>query len=331
MMIDEGFSKQIIKDQDYDRTMTEVVLPFLKARQTVSWPEREPGRTLYCETYQADDPIGLVLISHGFTESAEKYQEVIYYFLRGGYNVVIFDHCGHGRSYRLVEDLSLVHVDNWERYVSDLLFIAREAQKNADKLPMFLYGHSMGGGIAAAAAAKEPLLFKKVILNAPMIEALMNNLTMPKVTLITRSADLIGKHKDYGPGQHPFIPGSETFENSASTSRARFDWYQRKREAKPLFQTCAPSYRWLHEAADLSYWLMRKGCRQIQVPLLLFQAADDAFVSGKAQTEFIRRLNKYGRQPARLIQVPETRHEIYNSVDTVQEPYWKAIFEFLKQ
>ena len=37
---------------------------------------------------------------------------------------------------------------------SDLLFVARKAKAEACGLPLVLYSHSMGGGIAAAAAAK---------------------------------------------------------------------------------------------------------------------------------------------------------------------------------
>lgn len=61
------------------------------------------------------------------------------------------EHCGHGRSYRMCSDtgdLSLVHVD-------DLLFVSRRAAEFPE-LPVCLYGHSMGGGIAAAAAAQAP-------------------------------------------------------------------------------------------------------------------------------------------------------------------------------
>lgn len=42
-----------------------------------------------------DMPKGVVVISHGFTESAVKYDEVAYYFLKEGYHVYIPEHCGH--------------------------------------------------------------------------------------------------------------------------------------------------------------------------------------------------------------------------------------------
>ena len=39
-------------------------------------------------------------------------------------------------------------------------------------MKIYLYGHSMGGGIAAAVAARAPEMFEKVILSSPMIRPL---------------------------------------------------------------------------------------------------------------------------------------------------------------
>ncbi len=72
-----------------------------------------------------DMPKGVVVISRGFTESAVKYDEVAYYFLKEGYHVYIPEHCGHGRSYRLTADPSLVHIDTWRRYIRDFLKACR--------------------------------------------------------------------------------------------------------------------------------------------------------------------------------------------------------------
>ena len=139
-------------------------------RAVFAWLEREHGKQIYVRCYQAKKARGVVLISHGFTETSEKYKELIYYFLRGGYHVYIPEHCGHGRSYRLVEDPSLVHVDSYKRYVADLLFVARTAKKEHKNLKLYLFGHSMGGGIAAVAA--KPKLFERLVLSSPMIRPL---------------------------------------------------------------------------------------------------------------------------------------------------------------
>ena len=150
-----------LKEQDYQEQMEHVVEPYLHSRERELWLEREHGKKIYVRCYQAKKAKGILLISHGFTETSEKYKELIYYSLRGGYHVYIPEHCGHGHSYRLVEDPSLVHVDCYKRYVADLLFVARTAKKEHKNLNLYLFGHSMGGGIAAAAVAARSRNYSK--------------------------------------------------------------------------------------------------------------------------------------------------------------------------
>ena len=63
------------------------------------------------------------LMQKNFT--GKKYKEIVYYFIKEHFHVYLPEHCGHGKSYRLVEDPSLVYVDSYHRYVEDLLFVAR--------------------------------------------------------------------------------------------------------------------------------------------------------------------------------------------------------------
>jgi lysophospholipase len=105
----------ILSEQGYREQMENVVKPYLDIRKSVLWPEREEGKKIYCERYLADSPKGVVMISHGFTETAEKYKEVIYYFVKKQYHVYLPEYCGHGRSYRLIPDSSLIYVDDYQR------------------------------------------------------------------------------------------------------------------------------------------------------------------------------------------------------------------------
>ena len=126
------------------------VEPYLAAHAEEFYWERESGHPIHVLRYRAFRPRGVVVISHGFTENAEKYKEIVYYFIKEHFHVYLPEHCGHGKSYRLVEDPSLVYVDSYHRYVEDLLFVARKAKAEACGLPLVLYSHSMGGGIAAS-------------------------------------------------------------------------------------------------------------------------------------------------------------------------------------
>lgn len=316
----------ILKDSRYQKTMEQTVIPYLEQRKTELWPERESGKKIHCLRYLADHARGTVLISHGFTETAEKFMECTYYFLKERYHVYCIDHCGHGMSYRMTEDLSLVHVDRYERYVEDLLFVADLAQKEQGHLPLFLYGHSMGGGISAAAAAREPYRFRKVILTSPMIRPQTGPVPWYLARLIAETCCAFGRGGSYVIGYGPY-DGKETFEQSVATSRARFEYYHEKRDREPYYQMNSPSYSWLRGAGRLNAYLRKDGWKQIQASMLLFQAEKETLVSQREQERFIRKLKSRGE--ARLVRIPDSKHEIYNSEEQVVRGYWKKIFRYL--
>jgi lysophospholipase len=319
----------ILSESDYQTEMDTVVLPYLASRKKELFLEREKGKAIHCIQYQCDTPVGAIVLSHGFTESAEKYQEIAYYFLRKGLHVLIPEHCGHGKSYRLSRDPSLVHIDHFERYIKDLLFVGSFAKKEYPQLPLYLYGHSMGGGIAAAAAAFEPQLFEKVILSSPMICPATANVPTSIAKIISSAFCMLHKGTDYVAGQHSY-DGTETFEDSASLSEARFSYYKKIRSSEPLYQMNAASYSWLHQAFRLNHFLQKDAWKQIQAPLLIFQAGCDTYVINSELDLFVQKINQKSiRTTAQFIKMPNARHEIYNSTPEDLKLYWNQIFQFL--
>lgn len=325
----------ILSEDNYAAQMDTDVIPWLEDQKQELWLARNDNysQKIYCAKYTApydfeNDINGVVIISHGYTENADKYKEVIYYFLKMGYHVYIPDHCGHGRSYRLTDDLSLVHVDRYERYIEDLLLVAHYAKDEAEELPLYLYGHSMGGGIAAAAVATEPDLFQKVILSSPMIQPDTSKLPWKLTGIITRIACLFGLSSHYLPGGHPY-DASETFEESSSVSEVRFNYQQGIRSSEKLFQNTCGSYQWVKSAAKLRTFLMHTAWKKIHIPLLLFQAENDHVVSANAQYKFIQKISRRHTAPTWLIKVPGSKHEIYNADSEILVKYWTKIFRFL--
>lgn len=324
----------ILKDDNYALQMDEDILPLLNSQKEELWLPREddPQQKIYCARYvspcEESECRGIVIISHGYTENSEKYREVIYYFLKMGCHVYIPDHCGHGRSYRLTKELFLVHIDRYERYVDDLLSVAHHARSGYRTLPIYLYGHSMGGGIAAAAVAVSPNLFEKVILTSPMICPDTHPLPWRFAVLTARFACLFGKSAHHLPGGHPF-DDTESFEKSCATSQVRFDYEQNIRRAEPLFQNTCGTYHWILSAAKLNRFLMHTAWKRIHIPLLLFQAENDHVVSGKAQYRFLQKINRRHKAPTWLIKVPGSKHEIYNAEYETLVKYWTKIFRFL--
>ena len=208
---------QIIHETEYEETMKNTVEPYLSARRRelyvpgADYPFRNENKRItgkiHMLQYLSDAPKGVVVISHGFTESAAKYDEVAYYFLKEGYHVYIPEHCGHGRSYRLTADPFLVHIDTWRRYVRDFLKACRYIKKAHPDLSLNLYAHSMGGAIGGIAAAWEPDWFHKVILSSPMIRPLTGNVPWPAATGIALEKCILGKDEEYVAGKKPYDGG----------------------------------------------------------------------------------------------------------------------------
>lgn len=313
---------KLLNEKNFPEEMQSFVETCFDAWGRENWYSREKNREIFCLSLHNKEAKGVVLISHGFCESAEKYKELAWYFYQAGFTVYIPEHCGHGRSYRLTDDPCKVHIDSFWRYVKDLSYVAVRVKAENPGLPIMLYGHSMGGAIAAVTLAENPGRFQKGILNAPMI--LHRTGKIPPWMAYGGSVLLccLGKGEDYALGQHGFLD-NELFEESSSLSRPRFDYYYGKRRSIPEFQNNGASYRWSLEAYRMTRELLGCSWKKITVPVLLFQAEKDTLVYNKVQEKFIRRLHK-----GRLIRVPGAKHEIYRCGNDILRPYLNKVLKF---
>lgn len=318
---------ELISEKGYRSSMDGEVVPFLQKDRYSGRFCSDGDEGLYYERYGGRSADGVVVIVHGFSESAEKYVEMIYYFRQAGYRVYLFDLRGHGRSARAVEDLSMVHIGRYEQYLSDLeYFVERIVRKENQGLPVFLYAHSMGGGIGAAFLEKHPETFSRAVLSSPMIRPQTGQVPFGAARLIAWVQVRAGKGKQYVAGHHGFR-ADETFEDSAATSQARYDYYYQKKCRERLFQTSGASYGWLSQAARMSCDMLKKAnCRRIHTRILLFQAGEDGFVDGKAQERFVRQT-----EGAALVRIAGAKHEIYMGTDESMAAYVRQVLDFFRE
>lgn len=313
--------------QDYARIMEEQVEPFLAQRREEGFITASDGVCIHYERYANPESVGGIIISHGFTESAEKFREVAYRFYAQGYSVFSIDHRGHGRSGRQVDGYFLTHVDRFEAYVDDLnRFVDQVVQPVNGRKPLFLYGHSMGGAIAALYLIRHPGRIAKAVLNAPMIQ--------PKTGPIPRGLGIamgalmcgIGGNKRRVAHYPSKFDEHEPFEKSCDTCRERFDYYLKKRVATPELQNGAPTYSWAREAMRVTDALLEpENAARVDCPVLLLQAEKDDLVDAGAQERFVRLL-----RDGRLVRMANCKHEIYMSTDDVLETYYQTILDFLR-
>lgn len=121
----------------------------------------DTGTGLHGYVWHAAQPQGVVLLQHGFGEHAERYvtqySELVPALLAAGFTVHALDLEGHGRSpgRRAVTDARLA--------VEQHLQARRELRRRA--LPVFLFGHSLGGLVTASSAATDPAGTAGVVLS----------------------------------------------------------------------------------------------------------------------------------------------------------------------
>lgn len=116
--------------------------------------------------WPAKNPRANVLLQHGYGEFAGRfvtqYRQLIPHLVEQGFSVYAFDAWGHGGSagVRALTDI--------EAAVDDHLAARRVLEASA--LPLFLFGHSLGGLITAASAARAPSDVAGVVLSGPALK-----------------------------------------------------------------------------------------------------------------------------------------------------------------
>ena len=319
---------KLISENRYEEMMRKVVEPGLAAmRETMDMP-LAGGGTLHAEVYNRFDARKAVVMVHGYTESCEKYREMVWYFVSAGYSVFVMDQRGHGQSVRALEDTSITHVERFDQYLEDLAqFMDQVVRPRMGDAPLYLFAHSMGGAVGALALMEHPQWFKRAVLNAPMIKAATGGTPAWAAEAMARTFCLLGKGKERAFVGHPFDPAKEDFEGSHATSRARFDYYQNKRVQTPHLQNCSPTYMWLREAIGVTRRLLRaENTAKIETPLLLIQAGRDSAVCLPEQAQFVEKVSG-----ARIMKIDSAKHEIYLAHNELLGPYLQAIFAFFEE
>lgn len=317
-----------ISENNYKEQMDSIVIPYIDGRMESGYIKGVDNVNIYYEKYKADDAKGNIVISHGYTESLEKYHEMIYYFLKSGYNVFGIEHRGHGRSGSLgVADESQIYVNSFNDYIEDFkTFMDEVVVPNSEGKDLFLFAHSMGGGIGTGFLESYPEYFDKAVLNAPMLEVDTGNIPDFIAKIVVKAAVLLGQDGKYVIGKKPFSP-SYSFNSIGTTSENRWTYVNDIINENEELQRGEASYQWTNEAFKATKQFVKKeNAAKVEIPVLLFQSGDDAYVRPGGQNKFA----KYA-QNCELRRIDNAKHEIYFERDEIQNPYLKELMEFYNE
>ncbi|XP_031568670.1 monoglyceride lipase-like [Actinia tenebrosa] len=144
------------------------ITPVLSVNTVEGSFKNKDGLVLFTRQWRTnkEEPTALIFISHGFGEHSGRYSDfLVPALVAEGFLVFSHDHVGHGQS-----DGERAQIDSFETYVRDVYQHIDEMAAKYPSLPVFLFGHSMGGAIAILTAMERPKFFTGVVLSAPAIE-----------------------------------------------------------------------------------------------------------------------------------------------------------------
>lgn len=270
---------------------------------------------------------GSILFLPGRGDAYEKYLETYEHWRQSGWRVTAADWRGQAGSGRLGADAVTGHIDDFALWVDDLAAFWREW--TADRAgPHVLAGHSMGGHLVLRAVAERAVLPDALVLSAPMLGLLPQNVPHAVKHQVARFMSQFGDSRrpawkwSEKPGE---VPAARILLLTHDKRRYEDElWW---REKRPELVMGPGSWGWVERAIASIRSLEAPGVlERVELPVFLFATSTDKLVSFAA----IR------RAAARLPNVEtlwfgsEARHEILREVDDVRDRALAEIDAFLE-
>ncbi|MDO4747848.1 MAG: alpha/beta hydrolase [Eubacteriales bacterium] len=287
--------------------------------------EAYDGLKIYYEYFLCENSKGSVVIVHGLSEFTKKYYEVTTYFLNMGYNVFLYDQRGHGKSDRMTKKDILIHVKSFRQYTKDLDLLIEKIVKPADDKPIYLYAHSMGGGVAADYLSQHTDVISKAILSAPLFQVDIGNVSVGFAKFGIKFMSILIGPKRWFKGSKEFNP-EHKIENSNDESKSRFEHNLSLRCNNRCYQTTPMSLGWVDAMLSFELHIQKpRVVSKIKTPILLITAQNDTVVKSKPHYDFAKNCST-----CEIIVQKNSKHAILTSTDDVISEHIHCVMDYFK-
>ena len=271
-----------------------------------------------------DHKKGHLLVLPGFSEFMEKYDPAIARLAAAGWQVLVLDWPGQGRSGHLGSHPATCHIDDFSQHIAALGQLLQEA--GFLKQRFSILGHSMGGHLAMRAAHKWQDQIDGLVLCAPMVRPrpgpgwLIEGLAGVLAAFGLHRTGLFSAQRRTPPP--PEFPADNTLTRDP---QGWLGWIKICNSQPDLWRG-GPSVGWVRAAYRSArqtvanpVWLA-----DLAVPSLALLAGDEQLVSNKAS------LRSFGHMPdARHICYAGARHELLLELPPTRDEVFAEIEAFL--
>jgi acylglycerol lipase len=124
------------------------------------------GITLYSQTWlPANQPRAIINLIHGMGEHSARYHAWARQFADKSFIVRSMDLRGHGRS-----EGKRGYIASYQRLIDDISAFLELGKEEFPNLPLFIYGHSLGGNLVLNYAMQQILNVNGIIITSPWFE-----------------------------------------------------------------------------------------------------------------------------------------------------------------
>ena len=133
--------------------------------QTFTW--QQDGTKLFGQYWKNNAAKAIVAIVHGMGEHSSRYADfVVPQLINAGFSVIAFDQFGHGQTKG-----KRGHCPNYDAVLNSVENLLKKSEEFLDAdLPVFLYGHSMGGNVVSNFILRRKSKVKGAIISSPMLK-----------------------------------------------------------------------------------------------------------------------------------------------------------------
>jgi lysophospholipase len=268
----------------------------------------------------------LVLVA-GFSEFGEKYFETIRDLLARNLAIYELDWRGQGGSERYFAGSQRPYAVGYDEDVADLAAFIDAIVPRTPALPLLVLGHSMGGNLALRYLHDHPGHIAAAMLVAPMLGLKTGATPTWLARALAVAGTSCGLGARYLPGRGDWVRDPLHLGKGASGDPVRDGLHHAWFATRPDLALGGPTFKWLAEAfRSVALLRNRDYLRAVRTPILLASAGCETFVDPRSHHRAARLLPN-----CRLVEFPDSRHEILLERDVIRDRLLAAFDTFLAE
>jgi len=234
------------------------------------WSWDYKGKKVYAQGWAPPQSKAVVCIVHGFAEFSDRYEHVAKFLCEKGFAILTFDHLGHGKT-----EGKRGHADSYGDLLDTVRSITHEAGTRFPGLPVFLYGHSLGGNIVTNfLLQRQPKNIKAAVVTGPLFKLAFEPPAI-KVLLAKLMVNIYPKFTE------------KTNLEVEAISRDKNEVRKYKENSRVLNVVSAGMFLGFYKAAKYAL----QHASDLRIPLLVMHGTADRITSYKGSEEFTKNHN----------------------------------------